>query len=348
VPEEIRWIAARTQGRVDKIVLRPGAPVEPGTVILVLMNPDVEQLAANADSQFKAAEAEYKNLTTTLQSQVLQSESLAASAKADYETAKIRAQVNEQLFAEGLISKLDRDLFSVTAAQLANRNEIEQKRFNFAKSTIEPQLAVKSAEVDRFRSQAKLRRDELEALTVRSSMTGVVSALQVEVGAQVNPGSNLARVADPRRLKAEIRIAETQARDVVPGLPAVIDTRNGEVKGKVGRVDAAVQNGTVTVDVFIEGELPRGARPDLSVDGTIELERLKDVLYVGRPAFGQENTTVGIFKIDPDGAYANRVQVKLGRSSVNFIEIQGGLNAGDRVFLSDMSQWDANDRIKLK
>jgi HlyD family secretion protein len=348
VPEEIRWIAARTQGRVDKIILRPGAQVTPDSVILLLTNPDVEQAAANADSQLKAAEAELENLKTTLESQVLAAESIAANAKADWETSRLRAEVNEQLYKDGLVSDLDRRLLNVTAEQQKTRNDIEQKRFAFAKSSIAPQLAVKAAEVDRLRAQAKLRHDELDALTVRSSMNGVLSALPVEVGAQVNPGFNLARVADPTKLKAEIRIAETQAKDVVPGLPAVIDTRNGEVKGKVGRVDPAVQNGTVTVDVFITDELPRGARPDLSVDGTIELERLDNVLYVGRPAFGQENSTVGIFKIDPDGSYANRVQVKLGRSSVNFIEIVSGLQAGDRVFLSDMSQWDANDRIKLK
>jgi HlyD family secretion protein len=348
VPEEIRWIAARTQGRVDKIILRPGAQVTPDSVILMLTNPDVEQAAANADSQLKAANAELENLKSTLESQVLAAESVAANAKADYETSKLRAEVNEQLFKDGLVSDLDRRLIAVTAEQYKARNEIEQKRFAFAKSSIAPQLAVKAAEVDRLRSQAKLRHDELDALTVRSSMNGVLSALPVEVGAQVNPGFNLARVADPSKLKAEIRIAETQAKDITIGLPAVIDTRNGTVEGKVGRIDPAVQNGTVTVDVFLSGELPRGARPDLSVDGTIELERLDNVLYVGRPAFGQENSTVGIFKIDPDGSYANRVQVKLGRSSVNFIEIVSGLQAGDRVFLSDMSQWDANDRIKLK
>ncbi len=348
VPEEIRWLAARTQGRVDKIILRPGAQVTPGTVIMLLTNPDVEQNASNADSQLNAAIAELDNLRTTIESQVLQAESQAASAKADYETSKLRAEVNDKLFSDGLISELDRKVFAVTAEQARTRNEIEQKKYEFAKSSVKPQLAVKEAEVDRLRAQAKLRHDELESLTVRADMVGVMSALNVEVGAQVNPGTNLARVADPTKLKAEIRVAETQAKDVVPGLPAVIDTRNGLVEGKVGRVDPAVQNGTVTVDVFLTGELPRGSRPDLSVDGTIELERLENVLYVGRPPFGQENSTVGIFKIDPDGSYANRVQVKLGRSSVNFIEIVSGLQAGDRIFLSDMSQWDANDRIKLK
>jgi HlyD family secretion protein len=347
VPDEIRWIAARTQGRVDKIILRPGAPVEVGTVILELANPDVEQAALNADSQLKAAEAELLSLRVTLQSGVLQAESVTASAKADFEQTKLSYAINEQLFKDGLISRLEFEGSKVRAEQAATRHQIEQKRFQFAKDTIEPQLAVKQAEVDRFRALAKLRRDELEALKVRSSMAGVLQLLPVEVGAQVQPGTNLARVADPTKLKAEIRVAETQARDIQIGQLATIDTRNGLVEGKVGRIDPSVQNGTVTVDVHLSGELPRGSRPDLSVDGTIELERLASVTFVGRPAFGQERSTVGIFKLDPEGLYANRTQVKLGRSSVNTIEIVDGLRPGDRVILSDMSQWDANDRIKL-
>ncbi len=347
VPEEIRWIAARTQGRVDKILLRPGARVTPDSVILMLANPDVEQAAANADSQLKAAEAELSNLRVTVQSGVLQAESVAASARADYEQTKLSSAVNEQLFKEGLVSRLDLDLSKVRAEQAATRYAIEQKRFQFAKDTIEPQLAIKQAEVDRWRSQAKLRRDELEALAVRSSMDGVLQLLPVEVGSQVNPGTNLARVANPTKLKAEIRVAETQAKDIQIGQPAAVDTRNGIVEGRVARIDPSVQNGTVTVDVLLSGELPKGARPDLSVDGTIELERLDNVVYVGRPAFGQERSTVGIFKLDAEGVYAVRTQVKLGRSSVNTIEIVDGLRPGDRVILSDMQQWDANDRIKL-
>ncbi len=347
VPEEIRWIAARTQGRVDKIILRPGAVVTPDSIILMLANPDVEQAAANADSQLKAAEAELANLEVTIQSGVLQAESVAASARADFEQTKLSAAVNEQLFREGLVSKLDLDLSKVRAEQAATRHSIEQRRFQFAKDAVKPQLAVKQAEVDRIRALAKLRRDELDALAVRSSMNGVLQLLPVEVGAQVQPGSNLARVANPSRLKAEIRVAETQARDIQIGQVAQVDTRNGIVEGKVARIDPSVQNGTVTVDVHLAGELPRGARPDLSVDGTIELERLADVVHVGRPAFGQERSTVGIYKLDADGTYAVRTQVKLGRSSVNAVEIVDGLRPGDRVILSDMSQWDANDRVKL-
>jgi len=347
VPEEIRWIAARTQGRVDKIILRPGAIVTPDSIILHLANPDVEQAASAADSQLHAAEAELVNLKVTLQSGVLQAESVAATAKANFETAKLRAEVNDQLFKDGLVSDLDRRLSRVTADQAATSASIEERRYNFAKETIDSQLAVKQAEVDRLRAQARLRHDELEALAVRAGMNGVLQLLPVDVGQQVQPGTNLARVADPAKLKAEVRVAETQAKDVQIGQLAEIDTRNGVVQGKVGRIDPSVQNGTVTVDVLIAGELPKGARPDLSVDGTIELERLADVVYVGRPAFGQERSTVGIFKLDTDGVYANRAQVTLGRSSVNTIEIVKGLNPGDRVILSDMSQWDANERIKL-
>ncbi|MES2697607.1 MAG: HlyD family efflux transporter periplasmic adaptor subunit [Verrucomicrobiota bacterium] len=348
VPEEIRWIAARTQGRVDKIILRPGATVAVGTVILELANPDVEQAAVNADSQLQAAEAELTSLRVTLQSGVLQAESVAATVRSEFEQTKLSAAVNDQLYKDGLVSKLELELSKVRAEQASTRHGIEQKRYQFAKDTIEPQLAVKQAEVDRFRAISKLRRDELEALKVRSSMPGVLQLLPVEVGAQVQPGTNLARVADPTRLKAEIRVAETQARDILIGQPATIDTRSDRtVQGKVARIDPSVQNGTVTVDVLLDGELPRGSRPDLSVDGTIELERLDNVVYVGRPAFGQERSTVGIFKLDTEGLYAHRTNVTLGRSSVNTIEIVEGLRPGDRVILSDMSQWDSNPRIKI-
>lgn len=347
IPEEITWIAARTQGRVNKIVLRPGATVAPDSVILVLSNPDVIRASTDADSQLKAAEAELSNLKVTIESAVLAAESTAASAKAEFEQAKLRAEVNEQLYKDGLVSPLEMRLAKVTADQASTRNSIEQKRYAFSKDSIAPQLAVKEAEVERLRDLAKLRHDELDALTVRAGMDGILQVLPVEVGAQVQPGVGLARVADPHRLKAEIRVAETQARDIEIGQVAQVDTRNGIVAGKVGRIDPSVQNGTVTVDVIITGELPRGSRPDLSVDGTIELERLDDVVYVGRPAFGQERSTVNIFKLDPAGTYAARTQVQLGRSSVNTIEIVNGLQPGDRVILSDMSQWDSNERVKL-
>jgi HlyD family secretion protein len=350
VPEEIRWIAARTQGRVDKIILRPGNNVEPGSLILQLANPDVVQAAANANSSLHAAEAQLANLRVQLESQLLAAEASAAAAKSTFETTKLQADVRQELFRDGLVSELDLKLSLATAAQAATSNEIEQKRYAFSKESIKPQLAVQEAEVERLRSQAQLRQEELDALQVRSPITGVLSALNVEVGAQVQSGSNLARVADPTKLKAEVRIAETQAKDIAIGQVAQIDTRNGIVEGRVARIDAAVQNGTVLVDVSIVNELPRGSRPDLSVDGTILLERLNDVVYVGRPAFGQEKSTVGIFKANGDktsATEASRVQVKLGRSSVNTIEILDGLQPGDWVILSDMSPYDSNDRIRL-
>jgi len=346
VPENIRWVAARTQARVDRIILRPGAIVEPDSIILHMTNPDVEQAAETARTSLQAAEAQLANLRVQLQSQLLQAESTAAAAKAAFEQSRLRAEVNRELHADGLVSSLELQLSEVTAEEAATRHQIEIKRFRFAEESIEPQLAVQRAEVDRLRAQARLRQAEYEALTVRAGMSGVLSALPVEVGAQIQPGQNVARVADPTELKAEIRIAETQAKDIMLGQLASIDTRNGVVEGRVARIDPAVQNGTVLVDVTLDGELPRGARPDLSVDGTIELERLDNVVYVGRPAFGQERSTIGIFKLDEDG-YAHRTQVQLGRSSVNTIEIINGLLPGDRVILSDMSQWDTNERVKL-
>ncbi len=346
VPEEIRWIAARTEGRVDRIILRPGAPVTPDSVILVLANPAVTQAAIDAESQLKSSEADLENVKMQLQRGVLDAEAALASAKSEYETTRLQAEVNDELFKDGLVSSLEQRRSRVIADDAATRYGIEQKRFAFVKESTAPQLAVKEAEVDRVRAQAILRRDEADALQVRAGMTGVLQLLPVDVGQQVQPGGNLARVADPTKLKAEVRIAETQAKDIQIGQEASIDTRNGIVSGHVKRIDPSVQNGTVTVDVTLEGTLPKGARPDLSVDGTIELERLADVVFVGRPAFGQERSTVGIFKLDGDG-YAERTQVELGRSSVNNIEIVKGLKPGDRVILSDMSQWDANDRIRL-
>jgi HlyD family secretion protein len=346
VPEEIRWIAARTQGRVDKIILRPGAVVEPGTLILELTNPDVVSAAANAKSQLLAAEAQLANQRVQLESQLLQAESTAAQVRSNYEQARLQAEVNDELYKDGLVSAVQLKLSKVSAEEAATRHEIEQKRFAFAKESIKPQLAVQEAEVERLASLSRLRNDELSALQVRATMSGVLSALPVEVGAQVQPGQNIARVADPTKLKAEVRIAETQAKDIAIGQSASIDTRNGIVEGRVARIDPAVQNGTVTVDVTLTSNLPKGARPDLSVDGTIELERLDDVLFVERPAFGQERSTISLFKLG-EGNEAVRTSVKLGRSSVNTIEILEGLQPGDRVILSDMSPWENNNRVKL-
>lgn len=348
VPENIAWITARTQGRVERIVLRPGAPVGPESVILILANPDVERAAEDAESHFRAAEAELASLKVKLESDVLAAEASAAQARADSEQARMRAEVDEQLYADGLVPGLDRNLSKVKAEQAAKRNEIEQKRHAFAKDSVAPQLSVKQAEVDRLLALARMRRDEQAALHVRAGMGGVLQILQVEAGAQVQPGANLARVADPAHLKAEIRVPEIQARDIQIGQSAAINTRNGIVQGSVARIDPSVQNGTVTVDISLPGELPRGARPDLSVDGVIELERLENVLYTGRPASVQEEGAAGLFKLDPVDGHAVRVQVRMGRSSVNTVEIIHGLAEGDQVILSDMSRWDAYDRVKLK
>ena len=347
VPEDIRFLTARTAGHVERIVLRPGAAVKPDSVILVLSNPDVAQAADTAESQLHAAESEYTNLKISLESQLLSMEASLASAKSDDETSRLEAEVYSALFKEGLISELELQKAKVTAEDAATRHQIEKKRYAFTQESMKLQLQIKAGEVERARSLAKLRREDMDALTVRAGMTGVLQTLSLEVGQQFSAGSVLAKVADPTRLKAEIRVAETQAKDIRLGQPAEIDTRNGLVPGRVSRVDPSVQNGTVTVDVALKGPLPDGARPDLSVDGTIELERLNDVVYVGRPAFGQENSTIGIFKLDPDGNYATRVQVKLGRSSVNTIEVLSGLQPGDRVILSDMSQWDSTGRVRL-
>ncbi|MDP9003263.1 MAG: efflux RND transporter periplasmic adaptor subunit [Verrucomicrobiota bacterium] len=347
VPQEIRWIAANTEGRVEKIVVRPGAHVEPDTIILELSSPELEQSARDAEMKFKAAEAEMTTLRATLQRQVLEQESSAARVHSEFQQAKMEAETNENLKKNGLVAELTYKTSKVKAEDLQVRDAIEQKRLTFARDSIEPQLASKQSEVDQVKALAQLKLNQVEALHVRAGFTGVLQQLPLEVGQRVIPGANLARVADPTKLKAQVKIAETQAKDIQIDQVASIDTRNGIVAGHVVRVDPAVEQGTVTVDVALDGELPKGARPDLSVDGTIELERLDNVVYVGRPAFGQENNTVGIFKLVAGTSEAVRTPVKLGRSSVNTIEILSGLQPGDQVILSDTSSMDANERIRL-
>ncbi len=346
VPVDIRWIAARTSGRVERIVLRPGAVVSPESIILELTNPDVEQAALNADLGLTAGEAELQGLIAQVDRGLLEMEANAASVKSDFERARLQAEVNEELFKDGLVASVVLKQSKVTAEAAAARWEIEQKRLDLARRTRGAQIAPKEAEVARLRATAALARRDSEALHVRAGVAGVLQALPLEVGQQVAPGSNLARVADPTNLKAEIRIAETQAKDIVIGLGATVDTRNGVIAGHVIRVDPAVQNGTVLVDVALDGALPKGARPDLSVDGVVELERLDNVIYVGRPAFGQERSTVGVYRLDADDRIATRIPVQFGRSSVNTIEIVAGLQPGDRVILSDMSNNDY-PRVRL-
>jgi HlyD family secretion protein len=347
VPEEIRWIPANTEGRVEKIVVRPGTQVKADTVILELSSPELEQAAHDAESKLKAAEAEFTTLQAKLQRDLLDQESNTARVHSEYQQARIESDMNEQLKKNGLVAELQYKTAQVKAAELANRDAIEQKRLNFARDSIEPQLASKQAEVDQVKAAAQWKLDQVEALHVKAGMNGVLQQMPVDVGQRVKIGDNLARVADPTKLKAEIKIAETQAKDIQIGEKTTIDTRNGVVTGHVTRVDPAVEQGTVKVDAQIDGELPRGARPDLTIDGTIELERLDDVIYVGRPAFGQENNTVSIFKLVSGSSEAVRTPVKLGRSSVNSIEIINGLQPGDQVILSDTSAWDAHERIRL-
>jgi HlyD family secretion protein len=347
VPEEIRWIPANTEGRVEKIVVRPGTQVKADTVILELSSPELEQAAHDAESKLKAAEAEFTTLQAKLQRDLLDQESNTARVHSEYQQARIESDMNEQLKKNGLVAELQYKTAQVKAAELLNRDAIEEKRLNFARDSIEPQLASKQAEVDQVKAAAQLKLDQVEALHVKAGMNGVLQQMPVDVGQRVKIGDNLARVADPTKLKAEIKIAETQAKDIQIGEKTTIDTRNGVVTGHVTRVDPAVEQGTVKVDAQIDGELPRGARPDLTIDGTIELERLDDVIYVGRPAFGQENNTVSIFKLVSGSSEAVRTPVKLGRSSVNSIEIINGLQPGDQVILSDTSAWDAHERIRL-
>ncbi len=347
VPEDIRWIPAMTEGRVERRLLRPGAVVSADSVILELSNPDLERQVVDAEWQLKAAEAEYTNLQVQLESDLLNQRAAAATVQADHRQAALQADVDEQLVKDGLTSQLNLKRSKVRAEELATRVELDQKRLEIASEAVKAQLAVQEARVEQLRALYELRRKQFDSLHVRAGVAGVLQLVPVEEGQQVAPGANLARVADPKRLKAEIRIPEVQAKDIQIGQVASVDTRNGIVPGRVVRIDPAVQNGTVTVDVTLEGALPQGARPDLSVDGTIEIERLPDVIYVGRPVHGQPESVVGIFKVSQDGKEATRVRVKLGRSSVSTIQIVEGLDVGDQVILSDMSAWDAFDRVRL-
>jgi HlyD family secretion protein len=348
VPEDIRWIPAQTDSRVDRILIHPGAIVQPSTVILELINPELQRDVLDAEYQLKAAQADYENLKVQVNSELLNQRATTAQVRSDYEQAKIQHEVDEKLLAEGISAQVTAQLSKVKMEQLAIRLQLEEDRTRNATDSSKARLMAQQAHIDQQRALHDLKHSQLDALHVRAGIQGVLQVVPVEVGQHVTPGTNLARVADPKRLKAEIKIAETQAKDVAIGQAASIDSRNGIVKGAVARIDPSVQNGTVSVDVQIIDPLPLGARPDLSVDGTIELENLRDVLYVGRPVHGQSDSTVGLFKLVDDGSEAVRVNVKLGKSSVNSIEILQGLKVGDKVILSDMSAWDTVDRIRLR
>ncbi len=347
VPREVRWIPAVTQGRVERILVLPGTRVDDSTVLIELSNPELEQTARDAEWQWKAASADYRNLEVQLDSQLFNQQAAVAQAEAEFKEASLRYEKNEILAREGLVSELDLKLSEARAESTDTRFKMEKKRLEIAAQAVVPQLEAQRARMEQLRELHELRRNQVEALRVRPGNSGVLQRVPVEVGQQVSPGANLAQVAEPRRLKAELRISATQARDIQLGQAAEIDTRNGIIPGRVTRIDPAVQEGTVTVDVALEGELPKGARPDLAVDGTIEIERLEDVLFVGRPAYGREESRVGLFRLAAGGRMATRIQVQLGRSSVSIIEIREGLKEGDQVILSDMSTWDSHDRIRL-
>ena len=346
-PEDIRQIPAETEATVVRILVLPGTQVKADTVLLHMSNPATEQAAADADLQLKAAEAELKSLRVKLDSDLMTQKAGAATVSADYSQAQLQAETDKELYNLGVISGLTYKASSGKANELNTRNNIEKQRLELNAQAIRSQLAVQEAKVDEMRALAELKKKQLDDLNVRAGIEGVLVDMPLQVGQHVQPGTMLAKVVQPEHLIASLKIPETQARDVQINEPASIDTHNGIATGTVMRVDPAVQNGTVTVDVRITGELPKGARPDLSVDGTIDLEKLDNVLYVGRPAFGQETSTISLFKLDPAGQYATRVPVKVGRASVNAIQVVEGLNEGDTVILSDMSRWDNTDRIRL-
>ena len=350
VPREdkLRLIPAETEATVTRILVLPGAHVEPSTVIMDLAYPQLDQEAMNASLALKAAESDYHNTQIKLQSDLMTQKAGAATVGADYSQAKLQAQTDKALYDLGVISGLTYKSSASKADELTTRNKIEDDRLAMNEKVIASQLAVQQTLVDQARALNQLKQQQLAALHVTAGISGVLVDLPHQVGEHVAPGVTLAKVVQPDQLKASLKIAETQARDIQIGQPASIDTHNGVIPGRVQRIDPAVQNGTVTVDIELTGPLPQGARPDLSVDGTIDLERMTDVLYVGRPALGNENSTLSLFKIDADGKGATRVPVKVGRASVNSIQVLEGLKEGDTVILSDISRWDNVDRISLE
>ena len=349
VPREdkIRLIPAETEATVVRIRVLPGAHVEPDTIMMDLVDPELQEQLLDAQLQLKAAKADYQNTYARLQSDLMTQKAGAATVSADQKQAQLQAQTDKSLYQLGVISGLSYSASEGKANELDQRNDIEGQRLSLNQKAIATQLAVQTTKVQEAQAMLALREKQQDALSVRAGISGVLVDLPHQVGEHVAPGITLAKVVQPDQLKASLKIAETQARDIEIGQPAEIDTHNGVIPGKVTRIDPAVQNGTVTVDVELLGSLPQGARPDLSVDGIIDLDRMQDVLYVGRPAFGNENSTISLFRVSPDGKTATRVPVKVGRASVNNIQVIEGLNVGDTVILSDMSRWDSVDRVRL-
>jgi HlyD family secretion protein len=348
VPQLIRWVPAPADGRVERLLVQAGVEVGADTVIVELSNPQMEQQAMDAEFQVKAAQADEENLRVRLDSENMTQQSAIASINAEYSQAKLQLDADEVLAKQGLVSELILKISRVHVLDLANRLKVEQQRLAISSKSKKAQINAQESRLQQLRALAKLKRDQVDALKVRAGTSGVLQQVTVQVGQQVTPGLNIARVADPASLKAELKIAETQIKDVKLGQLVVVDTRNGVIQGQVSRIDPAAREGTFTVDAELTGPLPASARPDLSVDGTIELERLINVLYVGRPAFGQGQQTVGLFRLTADGQEAVRTQVTLGRSSVSVIEIVNGLSEGDQVILSDTSLMDNYNRIRVR
>ena len=346
--EGIRQVSAATDARIERLLIQPGTNVLPDTVILEMSNPELERDALVADWQLKAGQADLANTKVRLRKELLDQQAAAATVESDFHQAEMQAETNQGLFKEGIVAGLTLKLSEVRARELATRNEIEKKRLAVYSESEKAQIEAQDARVEQLRALALLKRSQMNAMRVRAGIAGVLQEVPVQPGQRVTPGTTLAKVVQRDKLKAQLKIAETQARDVEIGERAMIDTRNGVVEGHVSRSDPSVQGGTVTVDVALDGPLPKGARPDLSVDGTIELEHLADVTYVGRPAFGSEQGAITLFRLQPDGDEAVRIKVRLGKSSVNAVQVLEGLKPGDKVILSDMSAWDAFDRVRLK
>jgi multidrug efflux pump subunit AcrA (membrane-fusion protein) len=348
VPETIRVIPAATDGQIERRYLLPGMPVKADTIIFDMTNPELQQTTLDAEYQLKGAEAELNNLKAQLQNQLMDQRAKAAVIRSAYHTSLLSKETNEKLQALGLVSDLIVKTSQVQAEELGKQNELAEKQVDTFANSIDAQVAVQQSKVDQTRALYELKKSQLERLHIRPGIDGILQELDVDVGARVTQGTALAKVAQPTQLKAALKIAETQAKDIQIDQKASIDTHNGIIPGHVIRIDPSVVNGTRTVDVKLDGALPQGAVPDLSVEGTVEIERLTDVLYVGRPVHGEAHSTVGLFKVVNDGAEAVRVQVELGRTSVNTVEIVKGLQIGDSVILSDMSAWDNFDRVQLK
>jgi len=348
VPDVTRLVPAPADGRVERILLKAGVEVDPSTVIVELSNPQLEQQAVDTELQVKAAEADQENLKVRLESEAMTQKAQIATITSQYSQAKLQLDADEKLYEQKLVAELNIKISRVAVQDLANRLKVEQERLAVASRSTKAQMNAAASRLNQLRALATLRRQEVEALKVRAGTGGVLQQVTVSEGQQVTPGFNIARVADPASLKAVLRVAETQIKDVRIGQPVIVDTRNGLIQGTVSRIDPAAREGTFEIDASLIGPLPPSARPDLSVDGTIELERLKDVLKVGRPAFGQAQQTIGMFVLTPDGTEAERRTVRLGRNSVSTIEILEGLKEGDQVIISDTSALDSYNRIRVR